>query len=145
MNGYYKVKVKYRKGTDNGMTKEESKYYLFQAESCTEAEAEAAAYISVYYKEHEVLGITKTKYNEVFFYGTDSLCSLWYDAKVEFVVYNEATGVETRMKVLILVQAVDVKDAYDRIEAEMKGSLSEHRIISIGESSIIEVVAKERK
>lgn len=134
---YIETVLKYEKMNDNGVVKKVNEHYLVDALSFTEAEArivdEMAPFIS---GDFSVSSVKKTKISEIFF---DELSERNYLVKVAFVTIDEKTATEKRATNLILVQADTFKEAYDKFEDGMKGTMADYEIVSISESPILEV------
>lgn len=137
MANYIETKLRYDKMSENGVVKKVNEHYLVDALTFTEAEAriieEMQSYIS---GEMSVSAVKKTKIGEVFF---DDTADKNYLVKVSFITIDERTGAEKCADNLILVQANDFKDAYDKFMDGMKGTIADFEIRSISESPILEV------
>lgn len=137
MANWFECKVKYEKLQENGTVKKVNEPYLVDALSFTEAEAriteEQAPFIS---GEFTISAIKPTKIAEIFWYeGGDR----WYMVKVAFVTLDEKTAVEKRSISLILVQACNFKQALEKFEEGMKGTMADYEIVQISETPIMDV------
>ena len=133
----YECKVKYRKTDDIGTQKVTTEPYLVDALSYTEAETrineEMSAYIS---EEFKITNIKMANYAEIHpFENADR----WFKSKVSLMAYDEESGKERRSNMYILVQANDVKEAYDNTIAIMKNTMGDYTIPAIAESPIMDV------
>ncbi|MEL4308015.1 DUF4494 domain-containing protein [Joostella sp. CR20] len=134
---WYECKVKYKKTNDNGVQKMVTEPYLIDAISYTEAEArineEMTAYVS---EEFKITNIKVANYAEIHpFENSDR----WFKSKVALVAYDEESGKERKTNIYLLVQANDVKEAYDNTVTAMKNTMGDYTIPAISESPIMDV------
>lgn len=111
--------------------------YLLDAISYTEAETrineEMAAYTS---EEFLITNIKVANFAEVHpFENSDR----WFKSKVSLIAYDEESGKERKSNMYMLVQANDVKEAYDNTISAMKGTTGDYTIPAISESPIMDV------
>ena len=137
MANWFECKVRYDKIQENGAVKKVNEPYLVDALSFTEAEAriieEQTPYIS---GEFSVSAVKRTKISEIFF-NEDG--DRWYLVKVAFITIDERTGVEKRSATLILVQASDFRDSFEKFVEGMKGTMADYEIVSITETPLMDV------
>lgn len=137
MANYIETKLRYDKMSENGVVKKVNEHYLVDALTFTEAEARIIEEMQPYISgEMSVSAVKKTKIGEVFF---NEDADKNYLVKVSFITIDERTGAEKCADNLILVQANDFKDAYDKFMDGMKGTIADFEIRSISESPILEV------
>jgi hypothetical protein len=134
---WYECKVKYRKTDDIGSQKVTTEPYLVDAISYTEAESrinqEMGAYVS---EEFKITNIKVANYAEIHpFENADR----WFKSKVSLVAFDEESGKERKTNMYLLVQANDVKEAYDNTVAVMKNTMGDYTIPAISESPIMDV------
>ncbi|NQY27864.1 MAG: DUF4494 domain-containing protein [Flavobacteriaceae bacterium] len=134
---WYECKVKYRKLDDNGVQKVTTEPYLVDAVSYTEAESriteEMAMYIS---EEFMITNIKMANFAEIHpFENSDR----WFKSKVSLVAYDEESGKERKSNIYLLIQANDVKEAFDSTNVVMKDTMGDYTIPSIAESPIMDV------
>ncbi|WP_320815123.1 DUF4494 domain-containing protein [Flavobacterium sp.] len=134
---WYECKVKYRKIDENGVQKVTTEPYLVDAISYTEAERrineEMSAYVS---EEFKITNIKVANYAEIHpFEKADR----WFRSKVSLVAYDEESGKERKTNMHLLVQANDVKEAYDNTTHVMKNTMGDYTIPVISESPIMDV------
>ncbi len=134
---WYECKVKYRKTDDTGSQKISTEPYLVDALSYTEAESriteEMSAYIS---EEFKITNIKMANYAEIHpFENTDR----WFKSKVSLLAYDEESGKERKSNMYLLIQANDVKEAFDNTTNAMKGTMGDYTISAISESPIMDV------
>lgn len=134
---WYECKVKYRKTDENGVQKVTTEPYLVDALSYTEAETrinqEMSAYVS---EEFKITNIKVANYSEIHpFENTDR----WFKSKVSLLAYDEESGKERKTNLYLLVQANDIKEAFDNTTHAMKNTMGEYTIPAISESPILDV------
>jgi len=134
---WYEVKVKYSKIDDNEKIKTFNQPYLFDALTFTEAEARANEEMSKYLSEgFKITNIKVANFSEIF---PSEHGDRWFKCKVSLVTLDEDKGLERRTNTYILVQANDVKDAYEYILDQFSDTVSDFSIPSIQESPIIDI------
>ena len=134
---WYECKVKYRKTFETGEQKVTSESYLLDAVSYTEAEAriteEMGAYTS---EEFKITNIKVANLSEVHpFENADR----WFKCKVSLVVLDEESGKERKTNIYLLIQANDIKEAFDNTNKALEGTTGDYTIPSISESPILDV------
>ena len=134
---WYEVKVKYSKIDDNEKIKTFNQTYLFDALTFTEAEARANEEMGKYLSEgFKITNIKVANFSEIF---PSEHGDRWFKCKVSLVTLDEDKGLERRTNTYILVQANDVKDAYEYILEQFSDTVSDFSIPSIQESPIIDI------
>lgn len=134
---WYECKVKYRKTHETGESKITTESYLLDAVSYTEAEAriteEMAAYTS---EEFKITNIKVANLSEVHpFENSDR----WFKSKVSLISYDDERGKEKKSNIYMLIQANDVKEAYENTEQALQQTTSDYTIPAITESPILDV------
>ncbi|MEL1241545.1 DUF4494 domain-containing protein [Flavobacterium flavipallidum] len=137
MATWYECKVKYRKTDETGNQKMVGEIYLVDAISFTEAESrineEMKAYVS---EEFKIANIKVANYAEIHpFENADR----WFKSKISLLAYDEESGKERKTNMYFLVQANDVKEAYDNTVHTMKGTMGDYSIPAISESPVLDV------
>jgi len=134
---WYECKVKYRKINESGVQKVVTEPYLVDALSYTEAETrineEMSAYIS---EEFKITNIKVANYAEI--HPVEN-SDRWFKSKVSLIAYDEESGKERKTNLYLLVQANDVKEAFDNTNGAMKGTTGDYTIPAISESPIMDV------
>ena len=137
MLNWFECKIKYEKTADDGKIVRVSEAYLLDALSFTEAEArineEMKPFIS---GEFIVSNIRRAKINELFMNENGDK---WYRCKVFFISLDEEKGIEKRIATTMMVQANDVKEAWDGLKEGMKGSMADYQVAAITETAIMDV------
>jgi len=134
---WYECKVKYRKTHETGESKVVTENYLLDAVSYTEAEAriteEMAAYTS---EEFKINSIKVANLSEVHpFENSDR----WFKSKVSLISYDDESGKERKSNLYMLVQANDVKEAFENTEQAMQDTTGDYTIPAVTESPILDV------
>jgi hypothetical protein len=134
---WYECKVKYRKTHETGESKVTTETYLLDAVSYTEAESriteEMAAYTS---EEFKITNIKVANFSEVHpFENSDR----WFKSKVSLVSYDDESGKERKSNIYMLIQANDVKEAFENTDQAMQGTTGDYTIPAITESPILDV------
>lgn len=137
MQNWFLVKVKYEKTAEEGKIVKVSEEYLFDALSFTEAEARANEELKPFISgEFFTTTITRARINELF---TNVNGDKWYKSKVYFISLDEEKGVEKRTACNMMVQANNVKEAWDGLQEGMKGTMADYEVASIVETAILDV------
>jgi len=134
---WYECKVKYKKTHDTGEQKITTDTYLLDAVSYTEAEARISEEIKVYTDEDfRIMNIKVANFSEVHpFENSDR----WFKSKVALVALDEESGKEKKTNIYLLVQANDVKEAFENTTTAMAETMGDYTIPSITESPILDV------
>lgn len=134
---WYECKVKYKKTHDTGEQKITTDTYLLDAVSYTEAEARISEEIKAYTtEEFRIMNIKVANFSEVHpFENSDR----WFKAKVSLIALDEESGKEKKTNIYLLVQANDVKEAFENTTTAMAETMGDYTISSITESPILDV------
>jgi len=137
MLNWFECKIKYEKTVEEGKIVKVNETYLVDALSFTEAETrineEMKPFIS---GEFIVSNIRRARINELF---TNENGDKWYRSKVYFISLDEEKGIEKRTACTMMVQANNVKEAWDGLQEGMKGTMSDYEIAAISETTILDV------
>lgn len=141
MSEWFQAKVSSLQQQSNGLIAKVVETYLLDAMSFTEAEARAIKE-SQGSREVQAVAISRSPIKEVVFYGdTDQ----WHKVKVCYSLMDEATEKEKKVTTYFLVNANDVKEAYERTEEHLKEMLVPFQIPKVEESPICEVFQYEKQ
>ncbi|RMB59454.1 DUF4494 domain-containing protein [Dokdonia sinensis] len=137
---WYECKVKYRKFDEaSGKHTNKTEPYLVDAISYTEAEKRITEEMAAYLADSEEIKITNIKvanYAEIHpFENSDR----WFKSRVSLIAFDEESGKERKTNMYLLVQANDVKEAYENTVTTMKDTMGEYTIPAIAESPIMDV------
>ena len=136
---WFECKVRYDKTMENGLSKQVTETYLVDALSFTEAERRFIEEIEpVMGGEFTVTDIRRTKIAELF-ESNDGLADRWFKCKVAFITLDEKTGAEKRANQMMMVQAIDLRDAVKALDKAMEGTLGDYVIVSVAESPVMDV------
>lgn len=139
MNNWFECKVRYERTAENGVNKKVTEPYVFDALSFTEAEARIIEEVSPYITgDFTVTDIKRAKYSEIFFCDEES-ADRWFKCKLTFITLDEKSGAEKRSSANMLVQASNLRDAIDKLDKGMEGSLADYEISGVIETLIMDV------
>lgn len=137
MHNWFECKIKYEKNAGDGKIVNVNESYLVDALSFTEAEARIIEEMRPFMSgEFTVVNIKRARISELFPSETGDK---WYRCKVFFISLDEEKGVEKRTGSTMMVQASDVKEAWDGLQEGMKGSLADYEVASITETTLMDV------
>ena len=141
MHNWFECKIKYEKTAEEGKIVKVNEAYLVDALTFSEAEErinkEMEPFIS---GEFSVSTIRKARINEMFFNENGDK---WYRCKVFFISIDEEKGIEKKIATTMMVQANDVKEAWDGLHEGMKGSMADYTVAAITETNIMDVYKYE--
>jgi len=134
---WYECKVKFRKTDETGLQKVITEPYLVDALSYTEAESRITQEMMSYTSEEfKITNIRVANYAEIHpFENTDR----WFRSKVALTAYDEESGKERKSNIYLLIQANDLREAFDNTVKAMKNTMGDYTIPAISESPIIDV------
>lgn len=134
---WFECKVKYRKTHETGEQKVKTDTYLLDAVSYTEAEARISEEMAAYTNEEfKITNIKVANFAEVHpFENSDR----WFKSKVSLIALDEESGKEKKTNIYMLVQANDIKEAFENTTEVMQNTMGDYTIPSITESPILDV------
>ena len=136
---WFECKVRYDKTLENGLIKKVTETYLVDALSFTEAEKRFIEEITPFMMgEFIVTDIKRARISELFD-SEDLSDDRWFRARIAYITLDEKTGVEKRTAQNVLIQANDFHKAINRLDEGMKGTLGEWVIVTVTETTIIDV------
>ena len=115
--------------------------YLVEALSVTEAATRITAELEGD-GDVTIEGVTRKRFQEVFLEDGE-LEYPFYLTKVALTTLDEKSGTEREQTFCYLIEAETLKDAMQRLEAELRGGVSDWELLSLSKSPIVEVVIKE--
>ena len=137
---WYECKVKYRKiDEESGAQKVTTEPYLVDAISYTEAESRITEEMNSYISDSEEIKITNIKVANFAEIHPFENSDRWFKSKVSLIAFDEESGKERKTNMYLLVQANDVKEAFENTEGIMKDTMGEYTIPAISESPIMDV------
>ena len=137
MKIWFQCKIKYQKEDENGRLKNVTEPYLVDAVSYTEAEARIYQELgSVIRGEFEVTSITKSKISDIFHYDD---AETWYKCKVTYIAADDQSGKEKKVTNQMLVSAIDLRQACERLLESLQGLLITFDVVEIQQSPLIEI------
>lgn len=136
-NNWFECKVKYHQIDERGKEKKVAEPYLVDAISFTEAEARIHKEMeSMIQGEFNLVNISKSNVCEIFPFEDGDR---WFKAKVCIIDVDPDSGKEKKANNYMLVEADNVKQAYDRLEESLSSMLVPYSIPSITESPLMDV------
>jgi len=140
-HNWFDCVIKYERTAEEGKIVKVKESYIIDALSFTEAEARMTEHIRPFIDgEFSVSAVKRSKINEIFWNDEGDK---WFRAKVNFISLDEEKGVEKKIAVTMMVQANDVKEAWDGITEGMKGGMADYEIYSITTTEIEEIIKYE--
>ncbi|EMR04795.1 DUF4494 domain-containing protein [Cesiribacter andamanensis] len=137
MKIWFQCKIKYQKEDENGRLKNVTEPYLVDAVSYTEAEARIYQELgSVIRGDFEVTSITKSKISDIFHYDD---AETWYKCKVTYIAADDESGKEKKVTNQMLVSALDLKQACERLLESLEGILVQFEVVEIQQSPLVEI------
>lgn len=134
---WYECKVKYKKTHETGEQKITTDTYLLDAVSYTEAEVRIMEEMQAYTNEDiKITNIRVANYSEVHPFEN---CDRWFKSKISLIAFDEESGKERKSNIYLLVQANDIKEAFDNCTTVMAQTMGDYSIPSIIESPILDV------
>ncbi len=140
MTSWYQVKIKFQEVMEEDRVKSITEAYLFDAVSYTDAEARAYDYFAGAKPAFELHAINKMKLAEVFM--QENGADIWFKCRVQYIIYDEKTKQEKKTSVTMLINALNVKHAYESLE-ERLGRTEDYIISDINATKILDVFAYE--
>jgi hypothetical protein len=111
--------------------------YLVDGVSYTDAEARLYQEIAANTPDFEITGITRMKLADIF--TIEDGGETWYKVKAMFITDDEKTGKQKKTPSLMLVNATNPRDAYDRIKDALKSVLDPFEITDVNTTKILEI------
>ena len=138
MSVWFECKVKYTKIDETtGKEKKVTEPYLIDAVSFTDAESRIYKEMETYVSgEFSISNIKVVKFAELL---PNENGDSWFRVKLVYVSIDEEAGKERKINSYLLVQANDIKEAYDEVVRYMQNSVSDYTIPSISESPIMDI------
>lgn len=136
-NYWFTCRVAYQKLSETGAETKVTESYLVDAYTYTEAEARITMRMrELVSSPFEVVNITKSNLAEVFF---NDNADMWFKVKVALIFYDDESGKEKQQNQYYLIESDDVKDAFDKTEKVLEGTISSYVIASITFTKILDV------
>lgn len=137
---WYECKVKYRKIDEaSGMQKVKTEPFLVDAISYTEAETRITQEMSAYLSDSDEIKITNIKIANFAEIHPFENADRWFKSRVSLIAFDEESGKERKTNMYLLVQANDVKEAFENTISVMKDTMGDYTVPSISESPIMDV------
>lgn len=137
---FFECKVRYEKTMDDGMEKKVTETYVVDALSFTEAEGRIIDKMKPYVgnRDMNVTAIKIAPYKEVSFSDVDA-DDKYYKIRCNFITIDEYKEKEKKTPVDYLVQAASVEGARKNLDEVMSETMIDYVIVSVVETSIMDV------
>lgn len=143
MRTWFAVRVKYAKENEEGLLKSISEQYLVDAVSFTECEAIIYDRLGSQIRgDFQVTHIAKSNIVDLFFYEDSDL---WFKAKIQYIIADGDNGREKKVTQYMLVTALDVPQAHERIRESLSNMLVSFQVPDVVETKIVEVFPYEKE
>ncbi len=136
MSAWYECKVAYQKVLENGKSAKMNEVYLVDAVSFTEAETRIYKELAELIGDFSLKTVKKARITELVH---NEEAEKWYKVKVSLITYDEKSGKEMKSNQIILTSAENLREAYDSVTDLFSGSISDHEILEIVSTPIIEI------
>ncbi|MDA9329104.1 DUF4494 domain-containing protein [Flavobacteriales bacterium] len=137
MTDWFTVKIKYLKQSpEDGSITSKSEAYMLNALSFTEAEARLQGILEEYIPEYNLLACAKTNIQDVII---DEAYENFFKVKVSYVSADPDSGKEKKINENYIIQADGLKEAYEKMEVRLQGSIVSWEIPSITKSNVVDV------
>lgn len=142
MPSWFQCKIRYQKELENGSLKTINEAYLVDALSFTEAEARLQQELSSIIRVYDLVGCTKMRLADLFYdFGEEAT---WFKCRVVYSSVDERSGKEKKVVNAMLVNANNVKQAYERIEESLKTMLVPFDITDVNTTGILEIFSYQK-
>lgn len=139
MNNWMNVKVKYAAEDIHGRLCNVVDDYLIDAMSFIEAETRMNKELDGEVKGgHYVMAITKSNISEVFRYE-ERVDTPYYKVKIAYALTDADTAKSKKITQYFLVEANNIKEAYDRIHDSLHNMLVSFDVVDITSSRVVDV------
>ena len=136
MSDWFTVKIKYLKQLEDGSISSKSESFMLNALSFTEAEARLQGILEEYIAEYNLLGCSKTNIEDVII---DESKEFFYKIKVSYVSADADSGKEKAITENYIIQSSGLKEAYEKMEVRLQGSIVDWEIPAISKTNIVDV------
>lgn len=134
---WFTCKVRSVREDDQGNESKVTDLHVLDAYNYTEAETRMTFIMQQISRgPFEVQQITKSNFTEVIRFDDEGH---WYRVKVAFVTFVEESGAEKSSNQTFLINASDIRDAYDKVEDFLKHTQASYVISAISYTKILNV------
>ncbi|MCK8493637.1 MULTISPECIES: DUF4494 domain-containing protein [Spirosoma] len=147
MPNWFLGKIRYQQPIDDtnvGTRNEEfikqktvTEAYLVDAISYTDAEARLYQEIAANTPDFEITDISRMKLADVLHHEDGG--ETWYKVKAMFITEDEKTGKQKKSPSLMLVNAENPKQAYERVELSLKTALDPFEVTDVNTTKILDI------
>lgn len=134
---WFEIRVKYQKIDERGAEKKVTEPYLIDAMSFSEAEARTIKELEPYISGgFSISTISRANLSDLFHFADGDR---WFKCKLHYISIDEEKGTERKIVSWVMVQANDVKHAWDNLCKAMKDSVVDYEVQSVIETGITDV------
>lgn len=142
---WFECKVLLTRTLENGLQKRVKEIYIVDAMSCTEAESRVVEELKACCNDDvRPISIKCCEANRIVDSHNPS-DGFWYKVKLSLISIDESAGKEKKVNMVYYVRAKDFKSALANTESYMSGSVMDYTVVSITETSIMEVFEHKKK
>lgn len=137
----FEGKVRYQREVADGKIQKQNDTYLIEAISFGDAETRILEEIQPFVfmgQEVQLKTLKRVTFNEIL---PNPNGHFWFKAKVMLTTIDESEGKEKKINTSILVQAIDIQDAYNAVEQMMKTSITDYEITNLQVTDIVDVIS----
>lgn len=137
----FEGKVRYQREVADGKIQKQNDTYLIEAISFGDAETRILEEIQPFVfmgQEVQLKTLKRVTFNEIL---PNPNGHFWFKAKVTLTTIDESEGKEKKINTSILVQAIDIQDAYNAVEQMMKTSITDYEITNLQVTDIVDVIS----
>lgn len=136
-NSWFLCTARYTKQLEDGQLKRVNEPFLVDAVSFTDAEARMYEELGSRIRgEFLIVGEKKVDYADVFEYEDSEQ---WYEAKLQYESVDADSGKQKKVTNKFLVTAVNIGQAYKRINESLSDMMVSFTITQLKESKIVEI------
>ncbi len=137
---FFECKVRYSRETGDGKMQKANDTYLIEAVTFGDAEVRALEEAKPFAfggDGIEMRAIKKVTYSQIL---PKEEGHYWYKAKIAYITVDEEAGKEKKIVETLLVQAINLEDAYKEVQNMMKDATVDYTITYLQETNILDVI-----
>ena len=142
MHFWFNCRIRYSKELPDGKIQKVTEQYLVDTMSFTEAEVKLTEELADLGNDFQILSVGKSYITDVFDYGDSDI---WYRLKLTYIDVDPETHKEKKTTKQMLVNASNIKEAYERLHESLSNMVVPFRVIGIVESPFKEVFPYKQK
>lgn len=135
VENWFLAKIKYLKQNEDGTIKSKTEEFVLNSLSHTEAEARLQGLLESTIAEYDLKALNKLSIQDCVI---DESKDYFFKVKAAFIIEDADSGKEKKQNELYLIQANSGKEAYQKMEERLKGSILDFEIPSVMKTKISE-------